>query len=52
MNQKQYIRLSVDQKESIRLYLLGKSRALNPGFSPAEFPREFDIYVYEVAPNP
>ena len=52
MNEKQYNRLSVEQKERIRLYLLGEPRTLKPGLSPAEFPRQFDVYVYEFDPNP
>ena len=52
MNEKQYTGLSVDQKDWIRLYLLSKPQSLKSGFSTAEFPRQFDVYVYKFDPNP
>lgn len=47
MSDKQYVRLSQEQQNQIRRYLLQKPMNLSPGLSVAEFPREFDIYVYE-----
>jgi hypothetical protein len=48
MNEKQYTQLSTEQREQIRVHLLGKPSNLGQGFSPAEFSRQFDVYVYFV----
>ncbi len=52
MNEKQYTRLSTEQREQVRVHLLGKPSNLGQGFSPAEFSRQFDVYVYEADPDP
>lgn len=47
MSVKQYVRLSEEQQNQLRRYLLREPTVLSPGLSIDEFPREFDIYVYE-----